>query len=811
MSEMSSFYGGRTGASFVIAKRFDGIDIPQPGDGSGVTEYSYTRGVYAANAQGEFILSDEPTDTAVTNGTTTKYLITRNSENFSSKEYNWIGHENDGTAINSTEYKFPRVLAEGMIQCFEKGSKTASLVNYGEYVMIDTMMNLYAVNNPDNGKIFRRGMDLTNDYAGGEYIGQVQGPQGEAMEFNLAGYKEALAATPHREASYNVKDESIVPGSYLNEDGEREFEDEIKYAWATVRDAWGNVEDCLIGFKFPTLVQEFEARSITPYTNRAGEHGGYYNTDLIVEDSEQYDAETGKWQHPFYQKWQIKVPHGYHGINSTNIEVVPTKTRAAYVVNGVEAFEGATIYSDKELTQEVGISSAALDILRDDKYDTNDEVKYAVVEYEGNTCYVSKDECSNYVLRYRETDFDDVEEGSVTYYEIGDYNTIDRVALSENGILTVFNKSKAPQSLQQAIRWIDTEHTQGIDIDEDGTVHVHYNTLDENGSYEHQDYPKVLDWIQSVVLSQDGTFKVIYNNDTVTEDIDEETGHSQYQTTVEWIDKITVAEDGIINFFYNTDHENPIYSTSGANRIKSIKKIEYDKGTNETDGTHKFVITYNTLDEEGHNEVEDTTNWPGINYIVEARISTPTVEYPEAPYSHLLVLYSDPVYRRQFQNKWVDYPSEKLGGQVFKEWVDMGNVRGEKGGMQVVASFTDEALLYDDSENHIPIPPEYLIYAKYIRSSGESYIFNSDQGKDVTYAGWFAAVKLNADTQGFYFYDYSTAEWITVGTIDQDLISPESLLLVSYPATGTDAPPTETDTLRDKGIWFAMKSHYCVE
>ena len=34
---MESFYGGRSGAAFIIVQRFDGIDIPQPGDGSGVT------------------------------------------------------------------------------------------------------------------------------------------------------------------------------------------------------------------------------------------------------------------------------------------------------------------------------------------------------------------------------------------------------------------------------------------------------------------------------------------------------------------------------------------------------------------------------------------------------------------------------------------------------------------------------------------------------------------------------------------------------------------------------------------------------
>ena len=44
---MESFYGGRSGAAFIIVQRFDGIDIPQPGDGSGVTNYTYTENEYA--------------------------------------------------------------------------------------------------------------------------------------------------------------------------------------------------------------------------------------------------------------------------------------------------------------------------------------------------------------------------------------------------------------------------------------------------------------------------------------------------------------------------------------------------------------------------------------------------------------------------------------------------------------------------------------------------------------------------------------------------------------------------------------------
>ena len=51
MSEMSSFYGGKQGASIIIVKKFDGIDIPQIAG-----QYVYKRNAYATDTNNEYIL-----------------------------------------------------------------------------------------------------------------------------------------------------------------------------------------------------------------------------------------------------------------------------------------------------------------------------------------------------------------------------------------------------------------------------------------------------------------------------------------------------------------------------------------------------------------------------------------------------------------------------------------------------------------------------------------------------------------------------------------------------------------------------------
>ena len=42
------------------------------------------------------------------------------------------------------------------------------------------MINTVNKNDPDNGKIYRRGYDFNNDMGGAEFIGTIVGPAGKA-------------------------------------------------------------------------------------------------------------------------------------------------------------------------------------------------------------------------------------------------------------------------------------------------------------------------------------------------------------------------------------------------------------------------------------------------------------------------------------------------------------------------------------------------------------------------------------------------------------------------------------------------------
>ena len=851
---LESFYGGRIGASFIIVERFDGIDIPQDG-----TTKTY-KAKYLAISTIENIDNKEEYIYALdSNGN----FIEKNEKNY--EEYEWKVTTFDGTDVYvDTEPRTLKslvgddgkpILADGMYQCFKEGGASTDRVNYGEYVIIDTPDK----NHPDNGKVFRRGMDYQKNPYGAEYIGQVVGPQGPAPEITPDHY-DNITAEPISDKykrqfkmTYDEASGDLIPGT---NDDYSEFNDTIKWVTAILKDEYNNISRCVFGFKIPYLVLDFEANSIDPYNKDyryKDTEGNWQYHNLISKDTTYY--QNGKWIHPFFEKWQVKVPPGIHGDNSTNIEVVHTKTKPLSMNNGLKV----KYYREETLveTSEAGELNESVDILLDNIIgrdpDTGEliwkDTLYTIDEnykpiYDINTIsckiklqdeniyYVNKKDCYMDMLRYRETIFDNIREGECRYYYIGEKNDIQRITLSKNGILTVFYKATAtPQDLEYAIKWIEQN---GISIDEHGTVKIIYNTLHEepegSGTYinDYQDfyqvlkcfkdthsiqfgddgtvtviyntvheeddpdnpgqkiqvndtdkYPQLVDWITDVSLSQQGEFKVLFNNNTRGD-------NGQYTTTLEWIDWILVNEDGTIDFYLNTDHETPAYTSFL--RLKIIDDIEIQTVDTtlpvaeqlEGTGDQKIHITYNVEDEMNPGQKEKQIVGNPLNYIIETAVSIPNDSYPDVPYSHFLVYYSDPVLRQSMRDKWVTYPSKKYTGVVWTQWVDLGDIRGSQNGIHIITNVKN----MDDIKN---IPPEQL---------------KADAaGWNVTYT------PVGSTTTELLAFDYNTREWYSIGSIDSSLINPATVVAVSQDNGSHMPDPADVSDLLNNGLWFATETH----
>lgn len=88
-------------------------------------------------------------------------------------------------------YKYANTIA--MVDSFRRGAASTDIVNYGEYVVINNP------GQPDNGRVYRRGMDYSEPAAygnvehpggGAEYIGQFIGPQGEPGGIHIIGRRD---------------------------------------------------------------------------------------------------------------------------------------------------------------------------------------------------------------------------------------------------------------------------------------------------------------------------------------------------------------------------------------------------------------------------------------------------------------------------------------------------------------------------------------------------------------------------------------------------------------------------------------------
>lgn len=537
MSEFSSFYGGRQGASFVIIKRFDGIDIPD--------ETKFRVGCYATDEAGLFYTplvekTGENTDDYEGWG-----LIVKDGES--------VYDAHGGGIVGPLDLEY----AEGMIQCFEKGAATTSEVGYGEYVIIDTIAGLQQYHNVDNGKIYRRGMDYSSELGGAEYVAQITGMKGDTPELGMDTIEEVEDYDEYQIREYTPDNGGIVPGLEKN-GGLIQYNDNITYGWATVRDNFGDIKGALIGFTFPYLVPElateFRSAYYTAEDYMAGRiPSGKTVGDKLADDFSLFldngfntpdrDPGHGDTGHPFYRKWKVAIPAGVNGSQASNFEIVPKKVR-----------EGASLWTSSDVTQTPATTADAntevINIVSGSGIDfvyPYSNTSVVVQARKNNVTYYAKiEDTYMLVLRYKYTDYSNKVDGESVITEIGDYNTLRNMWLDSTGKLHVrYNADEDRVISEEDILWITD-----ADISSDGTLTFTYN----NGtSWSEQVFP----WIVNATMSDDGTLSITYNNELNASQYPslewDSSTHTWAKQLATWITNANLDSEGKISFTYNNE------------------------------------------------------------------------------------------------------------------------------------------------------------------------------------------------------------------------------------------------------------------
>lgn len=593
--------------------------------------------------------------------------------------YSFYGGRPGNSFIIITTY---RSIAD-MVAKFKQGPNYTA-VHYDEHVMINTVNK----NDPDNGRVYRRGYDFTNTMGGAEYIGTIVGPAGKAPMLEMTtvadvrskhaseGYDERFTS-----GQYSPTGGNLVPGKT----GSGTFNDAITWACCSIRNENDEDATAYIGFTFPYTVIDYETSWIEPYVA-----GRYADTSSATR----VDDET----HPFFEKWHINVPKGVKGNAFMNLKVEAASTNVqeyagqaddinhgrailAYDYYNYDDYQnGAPVrlyLGDYNMIDNISMDdegTITIDYSHDDDSVWTKKIKWVksvalntktglfTVVYNHTT-----DASGNPTTYTTYLDWIDevnvADDGTVTFGHTHEADTVfskkikwvTGVTINNNGTVTFkWNNGTADTIFDNIIQWISS-----VNLVADGTLTVKYN----NGATDSV-FSKVVKWITDVKIADDGTVTVNYNNDdpayvasqrlkwinditladngTLTISYNNNSADTVFANKIRWLTDATVANNGTLTLSWNNGTANTVYP----NLFKWISGCTVNIGESEGAGNQKFHIAWNDGTE------EDIGN--PINYIMNMAVNED---------NHLLVRYSD--------------PAKRAGRITYNEidgWTDLGQI-----------------------------------------------------------------------------------------------------------------------------------------
>lgn len=347
---MYSFYGGKQGRTYHIVERFDLLYINYndnqkypPIDVSS----KYSPGDIIKNEVGDKIY---------------RVLPVSNPDEGTGYKPRLIDLSTDPDIIQ----------LKGMVNEFQKGGAYTD-VNYGQYVIIDSILNLHHKSDDTNGLLYRRGFDYTqgaasterpdktkskywnngifleekwladwdkyimNPGGGAIYVGQIVGPQGDSPRLVL----EPLSTFSSHEHFLQPSTGSLdnTPGAIITNSSVT-FNDTIKYGSALTADADSNIDGAHITFDIPYPVFDIDAVSVNPYNFSTDLSTAAQSTDEYrpqhygagVESPVQWRPNSGNnslihefqytsTSHPYFHDLQIAIPVGKHGTDVSTMGI----------------------------------------------------------------------------------------------------------------------------------------------------------------------------------------------------------------------------------------------------------------------------------------------------------------------------------------------------------------------------------------------------------------------------------------------------------------------------------------------------------
>lgn len=608
--QYGSFYGGRRGASFVIAKSY--LDIP-----SMVNDFK-KGGLFTQVGYDEYVLIN---------------TVNKN-------------HPDNGK-IFKRGYDY-------------NGSRT--IVAYRAYENYDSSTETYfdQIVNGTREQYRDAHYEIDENYfsGGAIYIGTIVGPAGKGSFIEMSSYEEV--SQKHADqgfqqqrstGNYTLNNEDLIPGKYV-EDDVIQYNDEIKWYCVSVLDKYNDTSTAYIGLKIPYPVIDFISTSVEPYDL----NGDYADTSQAIR----IDDLT----HPFYEKWNLNIPKGIKGDTLNNFRIIQLNNQTYIDVYDINS--QSPKYSQSEIENFNNNNFPKILVYDKYWYDNNqngekrtyflgifnqikpngisiNENGTIVIQYtDGNT--VTYPQLIKWVQNVSlnpdtgifKVQYNTMESEEHQYYQ-SNLSWLKEIILDENGKISFRYPNpnyipyegdpaedtreenqinnfieRFPELSLKIIKDIHFGSNQEDVKDGDtglskGTMVIVYNTLSSTEtkivSIEDQlvSVPKNqktffnLKWVQDIVLDEYGRLKLLLS-DTITpvgnvypENIDlEQYTLSEKSAPIKWINNIETSNDGTITIEYNTlnqqgtEHQKTIFE----NAIKRLQNVSFGDNGN-------IIFTYN--------------------------------------------------------------------------------------------------------------------------------------------------------------------------------------------------------------------------
>lgn len=781
---MNSFYGGKQGRTYHIVERFDCVSLSS-------FDRDYVKQINKQLQVGNIIKQNGKYKRIATITSTDPLVYTTTDE----------------------------ISITGMVDQFKKGG-VYTKVNYGQYVIIDTIKNLGLLSNNENGLLFRRGFNYSgngitkpdvndskywivelqdsiqvsrtfnqavwmNDWSqwvedvggGAIYEGQIVGPKGDVGQLEGVTWNQLsqIAQMDSIDLQFGEDDSVIIDPPDESSDG---IIDYIKFGWAQVKDSKGNISGHKISFKFYKPEVIIAAEQVSPY-------GTQY---LSFVDNKVNPSETTKWKYTF--------PNTQRSSDEPSDKQSYTENTS--LIKESNGSQPHPFYYNYQIAVPHGKKGDSVSKIFIEENQTDNNYLY---------------------LFYKIKNYDTVEEGQeLEKIEISKYNIIDNIT-PEYKTRTVIEQNLSEYtfgSLARNSSWPNGIYLVCVQGETQGTpanvpINISLNNLKVGQVYYNENQTSLWQCIQIPVSNALDGFNISF------------TAQEELNFTIRTIDFIYMDNKGNIYTVYSSD-SNPDQEIDNKDEpfkignIPVLKQIVFDDFTkissdddvNSSYDTGKSIFKSKII-YDGQTEEETIISSP-INYPVDIQRQGDV----------LYILYSDPEYRkkipansRKLRSYTYNNVTHSYWYQIYPLTPDMYHVLGDVDPKDLVLNIPGEQPgTFSHGVQNYPYGQE----SEKIYSSRAGWVLSITTieqvgTEELTTVDFYAYDYTDLTTNGKYTIKYKLtpdSEQITGGTHWYKIQTRKDYTdLSTYYIIDTEnenyEPTSGFTNLKDNGIWFVLR------